>query len=416
METAWLKNFSDTKESFSEHKKETNADFLTTFLKTNPITSVYNVPTDARNEIEPLETIAGSGFDNIKGLYVKTEETEETEETKKVKKDDGSTKNDIDVINDMTLTAVTSLMSLYLAYNLYFNLTVGDKKMLEVEKTLDSIPMKPATNWFVEIVKYINIFVTTSIPTRVKTFIDGNAYFKYRSLFVLFVVLANFTLKPVMTKLTEFFSGLSWQKFKKLFTFNFSSKLNFKNNNIIISILFFFFLTKALYSMFLEQSAGPIVSFIVANPFLFLFCLFIYVIAIYPITVPLSTFVVTCLFIFYGFLSMIYFYYMKSFDATSPYANVSSFSDLFGAINNHMNFGHVVFENQNNMFEKGFAFIFNDIHYLYFLGILASMIPYILKFQSTSMKMYFFALVGLLIAFIGTLKIDGFSAILNIFR
>ena len=231
----------------------------------------------------------------------------------------------------MTLTAVTSLMSLYLAYNLYFNLTVGDKKMLEVEKTLDSIPMKPATNWFVEIVKYINIFVTTSIPTRVKTFIDGNAYFKYRSLFVLFVVLANFTLKPVMTKLTEFFNGLSWQKFKKLFTFKFSSNLNFKNNNILISILFFFFLTKALFSMFLEQSASPIVSFIVANPFLFLFCLFIYVIALYPITVPLSTFAVRCLLIFYGFLSMIYFYYMKSFDATSPYANVSSFSGCPGS-------------------------------------------------------------------------------------
>ena len=216
METAWLKNFSDTKESFIEHKKETNADFLTTFLKTNPITSVYNVPTDARNEIEPLETIAGSGYDNIKGLSVKKEETKET---KKVKEDDGSTKKDIEIINDMTLTAVTSLMSLYLAYNLYFNLTVGDKKMLEVEKTLDSIPMKPATNWFVEIVKYINIFVTTSIPTRVKTFIDGNAYFKYRTLFILFVVLANFTLKPAITKLTEFFKGLSWGKFKKLFTF-----------------------------------------------------------------------------------------------------------------------------------------------------------------------------------------------------
>ena len=415
METEWLKNFSDTKESFSEHKKETNADFLTTFLKTNPITSVYNVPTDARNEIESLETITGSGFDNIKGLYVKKEETQETQETKKTK-DDGSTKKDNEIINDMMLTAVTSLMSLYLAYNLYFNLTVGDKKMLEIDKTLDSIPMKPATNWFVEIVKYINIFVTTSIPTRVKTFIDGNAYFKYRTLFVLFVVLANFTLKPVMTKLTEFFNGLSWQKFKKLFTFNFSSKLNFKNNNIIISILFFFFLTKALYSMFLEQSAGPIVSFIVANPFLFLFCLFIYVIALYPITVPLSTFAVTCLLIFYGFLSMIYFYYMKSFDATSPYANVSSFSELLGAINSHMNFGHVVFENQNNMFEKGFAFIFNDLHYLYFFGILASMIPYILKFQSTTMKMYFFAVLGILMTFIGLLKIDGFSGILNIFR
>lgn len=416
METAWLKNFSDTKESFSEHKKETNADFLTTFLKTNPITSVYNVPTDARNEIEPLETIAGTGFDNIKGLYVKTEEKGEKGETKKVKKNEDSTKQDIEIINDMTLTAVTALMSLYLAYNLYFNLTVGDKKMLEVEKTLDSIPMKPATNWFVEIVKYINIFVTTSIPTRVKTFIDGNAYFKYRTLFVLFVVLANFTLKPAMTKLTEFFKGLSWGKFKKLFTFNFSSKMNFKNNNIIISILFFFFLTKALYSMFLEQSAGPIVSFIVANPFLFLFGLFIYVIALYPITVPLSTFAVTCLLIFYGFLSMIYFYYMKSFDSNSPYANVSSFSELFGAINNHMNFGHVVFEDQNNIFEKGFAFVFNDIHYLYFLGILASMIPYILKFQSTTMKMYFFVIVGILMTLIGVLKIDGFSGIMNIFR
>ena len=417
METAWLKNFSDTTESFTNNTKETTThDFLTTFLKSNPIKSIYDEqPTDARNEIdmkniEPLDTLVGSGFDNVKGISIKKEDEIE-EDTEK--KNQQSLKLDSGIINDMMLTAATSLLSLYLAYNLYFNLTVGDKKMFDVEKTLDSLPMKPATNWFVEIVKNINIFITTSIPTRIKNVIDGNPYFKYRTVFVLFVVLSNFFLKPAITSVMKFFKGLSLKSLKKIFTFN--SKFNLKNNNKIISILFFFFLTKALYSMFLEQRAGPIVSFIVANPILFLIGLFIYVVVLYPITVPLSTIAVTCLVTFYCFFSMIYFYYTETFDATSPYANVSSFSNLFGAINHHMNFGPVLFENQNNTIEKILAFIFNDIHYLYFFGILATTIPFILKMQSTVLQTYFFALVGGLVALCGALKVYGVSGLMNIF-
>jgi hypothetical protein len=430
MDTAWLKSFSDTKESFTNNKKETSTrDFLTTFLKSNPINSVYNEPIDARNEmdrnemdrnemerndVEPLETLSGSGFDNVKGLPTKKEEEEKEKPENTEKDDQQSLKRDSSVINEMMLTAATSLMSLYLAYNLYFNLTVGDKKMLEVEKTLDNIPMKPATNWFVEIVKNVNIFITTSIPSRVKNIIDGNPYFKYRTVFVLLVVLANFLLKPAITSVINYFKGFSLKSLKKLFRFN--TKFSLKGHNIIISILFFFFLTKSLYSMFLEKSAGPIVSFIVANPILFLIGLLIYVVVLFPITVPLSTIAVACLMTFYGFFSMIYFYYMETFDAKSPYANVSSFSELLGAISNHLNFGPVVFENQNNTFEKLFAFVFNDMYYLYFFGILASMIPYIQKLQSTSLKTYFFALVGFLIAFVGALKVYGVSGIMNIFR
>lgn len=396
METAWLKQFSEdgTKESFSNNdnkKKETSANFLKTFLKSNPIKSVYTEkPSDARN-VEPLETISGSGFDNVKGLQ------QPREERKERKNDETATENDKKVIGDMFTTAATTLLSLYLAYNLYFNLTFGDKKIVDIEKTLDSIPMKPATNWFVEIVKNINIFITTSIPSRIKSVVDGNSYFKYRTVFVLFVVLANFVLKPAINKIIKFFEGLSKQKSKNVLKYIF----NYQNNNKIISVLFFFFLTKSLYSMFLEESAGPIVSFIVANPILFLIGLFVYVVVLYPITVPLSTFAVTCLFVFYGFFSMIYFYTTESFDTKSPYANVTSFTELFGAINHHMNFGPVLFENQNSTIEKALAFIFNDIHYLYFFGILAGAIPFILKMQSTVIKTYFSVLVAASLQYAG---------------
>ncbi len=416
METAWLKQFSDdTTESFeNNNKKENTNDFLTTFLKSNPLKSVYTEPpTDARN-VEPLETIGGSGFDNVRGLQQDTEKEEKEREQKEKRKeekveDKKTIENDKQVIGNMLTTAATSLLSLYLAYNLYFNLTVGDKKIVEIEKTLDSIPMKPATNWFVEIVKYINSFITTSIPTRLKSVIDGNPYFKYRTVFVLFVVLANFILKPAVNNIVKFFQGLSKQKPKNVLKYIF----NFKNNNKIISVLFFFFLTKSLYTMFLEESAGPIVSFVVANPILFLVGLFVYVVVLYPITVPLSTFAVTCLFIFYGFLSMIYFYYMESFDAKSPYANVSSFSELFNAMNHHMNFGPVVFENQSNTMEKAFAFVFNDIHYLYLFGILVSTIPFVLRMRSSVMQTYIFVIVGALMALCGAFKVYGVSGLLN---
>jgi hypothetical protein len=408
METAWLKNFSDTKEPFAE--EETNAEnFLTTFLKSNPIKSVYNEPIDTRNQIEPLDTLAGAaGFDNIKGLSIESKEDKKEKaekEEKDEKENEKSTKNDFGVINEMMLSIATSLLSLYLAYNLYFNLTVGDKKMIQVEQTLDKIPMKPATNWFVEIVKNINIFITTSIPTWIIAGINGNSYFKYRTVFVLFVIMASIVLKPAITNIIKFFEGLARQTSKTVFKYIF----NYQKNNKIVSFLFFFFLTKSLYSMFLEQSAGPIVSFIVANPILFLIGLFIYVVVLYPITVPISTFAVTCLLIFYGFCSMLYYYYTETFDAKSPYAGVSSLSELFGAINNHMNFGPVMFEDQNNMIEKVLAFLFNDIHYLYFFGILMSTIPFILKMHSSVMKTYLLAIVGSLTALCGAFKVYGFS-------
>jgi hypothetical protein len=420
METAWLKQFSDTTESFennnnnnNNNKKESSTnDFLTTFLKSNPLKSVYTEPPSDTRNVEPLETIGGSGFDNVKGLQEEEAEKkrEQREKIKEEKAEDkAAIQNDKEVIGDMFTTAATSLLSLYLAYNLYFNLTAGDKKIVEIEKTLDSIPMKPATNWFVEIVKNINSFITTSIPTRLKSVIDGNPYFKYRTVFVLFVVLANFILKPAVNSIIQFFEGLSKQKSKNVLKYIF----NYQNNNKIISVLFFFFLTKSLYTMFLEESAGPIVSFIVANPILFLIGLFVYVVVLYPITVPLSTFAVTCLFIFYGFFSMIYFYNTESFDAKSPYANVSSFFELFSAMNHHMNFGPVLFENQNNAIEKALAFVFNDIHYLYFFGILAGAIPFLLRMKSSVMQTYFFVTVGALMALCGAFKVYGVSGLFN---
>lgn len=113
---------------------------------------------------------------------------------------------------------------------------------------------------------------------------------------------------------------------------------------------------------------------------------------------------------------MIYFYTTESFDTKSPYANVTSFTELFGAINHHMNFGPVLFENQNSTIEKALAFIFNDIHYLYFFGILAGAIPFILKMQSTVIKTYFSVLVAALFAICGALKVYGVSGIMNMFR
>lgn len=272
METAWLKQFSEdgTKESFSNNdnkKKETSANFLKTFLKSNPIKSVYTEkPSDARN-VEPLETISGSGFDNVKGLQQPREEKNKKarEERKERKNDETATENDKKVIGEMFTTAATTLLSLYLAYNLYFNLTVGDKKIVDIEKTLDNIPMKPATNWFVEIVKNINIFITTSIPSRIKSVVDGNSYFKYRTVFVLFVVLANFVLKPAINNVIKFFEGLSKQNSKNVLKYIF----NYQNNNKIISVLFFFFLTKSLYSMFLEERGSDCLFYCGEPDFIF---------------------------------------------------------------------------------------------------------------------------------------------------
>ena len=396
MSTEWIKNFShETKENFENNTKSEKK------MKPPILKSVYLEPTDARNTVEPLDTITGSGFDNVKGLKIESPKAE------KLQKEPPNTDNKI--LGEMTIALVTSFVSFYLAYNLYFNLTVEDSKLFEIEKKLDDIPMKPATNWFVEIVKNVTTWITTSIPTRIKTFIDSNSYFKYRSIFVLFLILGNIYLKPVIKNIIRFFEGLAKQKKNTVFKYIFG----YKNNNKLISILFFFFLTQALYTMFLEGGVGPIVSFIVANPILFVVGLFVYVVVLYPITVPLSTFAVTCLLIFYCFVSMVYFYFTEKFDAKSPYANVTSFSELLAAINNHLNFGPVIMENQSNKIEKLFAFLLNDIHYLYFIGVFASIIPIVMKIQSSVLKTYLFVLVG---AIIGLLSISKYSGLGEIFE
>ena len=92
---------------------------------------------------------------------------------------------------------------------------------------------------------------------------------------------------------------------------------------------------------------------------------------------------------------------------------MSSFSELFGAINHHMNFGPVLFENQNNTMEKALAYIFNDIQYLYFFGILVGAIPFLLQIKSSVMQTYFFVIVGALMALCGAFKVYGVSGLLN---
>jgi hypothetical protein len=441
MTTSWIKGNFSIKEGFEDKKKTTSpGDNLTQFLKSNPLKSIYdNKNKNARNtlldevpldelpldevpmtdidqidpvnevSIEPLDTIGGTGFDNIKGIAIPKEviiEDDDDETTKNDRKKNNQA--DAIIISNMSTSFVTLGFTFFAAYNLYFNfIEVG--KSIDVEKILNKLPAYAVTQWFAKIVILVYEFITTSIPKTIQWFINYQSFFKYRTLFVLLLVFSYFLIKTISSTVTSFIKGLFKQKMSTILGYIF----NFKNNNKLVSLLFFFFIIKALFSIFTEPGS-PILSFIVANPFLFLIALFIYIVVLYPITVSFSTFAITGLFMFYCFFSMIYFYFSfdKIDDDSSPFKGIVTFSDLLNVINNHLNFtAPVITGNANNIFEKMVSFLLNDIHYLYIFLALLSLLPSILKLHSISLQAYFFSIFGILIGLLSAFKIYGFSGI-----
>lgn len=295
---------------------------------------------------EPLDTITGSGFDNIKGLSLEEDEEEEEEEEKEDNKDDMPT------VWNIINTSVLALASLYLAYNLIFNITDGNVEIPKINDGNNALTML-----FTKIVNFI-----TSCITGVLNFTKNmSPYFGYKTIFILFLVLSNLLLTPFVSNITTFFKGLSKQKSKNVLRYLF---LNFKKQNKLLSILFFFFLLKAVYTLATDKG-GPITAFFVANPFLSLLALFLYVVFLYPITIPLASFAIYCVLIYYCFFTMIQKYFTGSLGP--QYSSASSFSELLTMITDLIN--------------KGTTGI-KDLHYIYLFVILLSLIPMIAKIHS----------------------------------
>ena len=301
---------------------------------------------------EPLDTITGSGFDNINGLSLEEEEEEEEEEDDDEDEKRKKQKNDISSVWTIINTSVLALASLYLAYNLIFNITDGNVEIPKINDGNNAITML-----FTKIVN----FITTCITGVLNFTKNMSPYFGYKTIFILFLVVSNLLLRPFVSNITEFFKGLSKQKSKNILRYLF---LNFKKQNTLLSVLFFFFLLKAVYTLATDKG-GPITAFFVANPFLSLLALFLYVVFLYPITIPLASFAIYCILIYYCFFTMIQKYFTGSLGP--QYSSASSFSELLTMITDLIN--------------KGTTGI-KDLHYVYLIVILLSFIPLIAKIHS----------------------------------
>jgi hypothetical protein len=405
--TAWIKETGkeSNKSKTSAAVSTENFTPLSNLIKSKPIKSVYiEEPTDARNQIEwaeplddntveGLDTITGSKFDNIKGLVF---EKPPKVVQKKVKED---TKSDDAIIKEMANIVVTALVALFMSYNLYFNFTNGSE-IVKLEDKFDKLPLKEGSG----IINTFNNIMSTSLPAFAHSVVNNNSYFKYRTLFVCLLYFCYRLFQTVVSDAYVFITGLLKQTWSSLFRYLF----NFKGKNKVISILFFFFLTKNLYSMFTEQG-GHVVSFVIANPFLSALLLFIYVVVIYPITVSLSTFVIYCLVAFYSMLSIIYFYFINDFDPKSPYYGVKSLGELFEAITSHLDVSdtHVIFEKSDNRIENFFKMLWHNFHYSYIIMLFLTIIPSILKLQSVSYKIYAGCITTTILIFFSAMKYYG---------
>lgn len=403
--TAWIKEKAVTKEK-ENTKENTKENFapLSNLLKTKPIKSVYiDEPSDARNEIqwtepiddntiEGLDTITGSKFDNIKGLEFAKPKYAPKVLAKENKSDDKA-------IGKIANIVVTSLVALFMSYNLYFNFTNGSE-IIKIDDKIEKIPLKEGSG----IVNSFNNIMSTSLPAIAHSAVNNNSYFKYRTLFVLLLIFCYRLLQAVVAVAYGFIFGLFRQNSTSLFRYLFS----FKGNNKFVSILFFFFLTKNIYAMFTEQG-GPVVSFVIANPFLFVILLFIYVVVLYPITVSLSTFVIYCLVTFYCMFSIVYFYFTQDFVPNSPYHGVKSLSELFDAINTHLSVSdtHVLFKNSDSSIEKFFKMLWQNFHYSYIIIVFLTLIPSIMKLHFTASKIYIGVITSIVVLFCSAMKYYG---------
>jgi hypothetical protein len=347
--------------------------------------------------LEPFDSDEGLNedeIDNIKdfGTPAEAPDVDIANPEDKAVESEPNIDKDISAIQRILQSLVTILLTVHITFVWYRNLTQGTSEAA-FYKNLEFVDkFSFITEYFYNIVKFIDIFLIEKLSNYSKLLID-NTFLKDRTLFfAIFAVSAT-----IANYLIDFIKVLYAQISNKKFDIR-----KLPGPTTLFTVLYFGFVVYGLIDLF--SKGGAVSQFMVANPIYALIVVIIRVSMLYVFTLGGLPFV---FFIYISYYSIV----GTTIDPNSLYAQIKDSFGFYKSIYSIVNLKHVFFELQEdspvkNMFERGLRWIFGKLVYVLLLAGLIPAFKTALKLHTPTIKAAFIGILLLVVGGIAKYAID----------
>jgi hypothetical protein len=392
-----------------------------TGLVLDPLTSIYDKT--IRNIEEEYEKYAGA-FSTIEGfeyeidntpIYAQpdTDQEPEPEPVEDEKEEEPQSISDEDksklmeTIYDIFVKIITTLATLFVAYNIYYNVK-NTGKQIDVHNSIEFTSFGPfylLTGALLKSVKFFEDGLLVTIPTYLKFLLNQSQIFSDRTLFVIMFGVASYMvnyLKTEYIRLYNFFGKKELTQ-KSIYEFLFKTE----GNKIVYGFLKMVFVYYFMFNNFSiwDPEAGftyntGMVFFKAIGFILWLILIIVCFSSIFKPMVSFANFI-------FMFIVLFYSGFCIAYDIKS--LNPRKIIDTIRTMNFDMNMNNVIFDSQTDneyeqIFESGFKGLFKFVPYGIMVYAFAQVIPDIMNIGMDSAK---WTMMGLVIASIIGISVSG---------
>lgn len=433
MTTKWVDGINDELEETTTREtttRETTTRETTkskwTGLVVEPLTSIYDkVIKDIETE---YETYAKS-FSNTKEgfeyeidntpIYAmpgpedeKVQEEEEEEETPVKEAPPPSMTEDersklMTTIANIVIKVVTVLATLFVTYNLYYNMKKTGKQ-IDFYSGLNFLSFGPfyvLTNAMLKTVKFFDDAMTDVIPSYLQKLIDYTTTFSDRTMFIMMSMIASIIVTYLKGEIARIYDFLFKNKMttKSLFKFLFKTEGNKSVAGLHKAVFIYYYLFNNFSIWDPEAGITYNTGMIFFKSIGFLFWLIFVIVCFAAIFKPMLSFTT---FIHFG---IVFFYSMFCIPYDTKTWSLTTTINTMRSMSFDMNMNNVLFDpytdnEYKQMFESGYKGLFKLLPYGVMIYAFAAVIPDIMKIGADGVK---WTMLSLAVASILGISVSG---------
>ena len=307
------------------------------------------------------------------------------------------------IIYDIFIKILTTLATLFVAYNIYYNVK-NTGKQFDVHDNIEFMSFGPfylLTGALLKSVKFFEDGLLVTIPTYLKFFLNQSQIFSDRTLFGIMLFVASFMVNYLKTEWSRLYNFLFKQELTQnsIQTFLFKTEGNKAVYGILKTVFVYYFLFNN-FSIW-DPEAGftyntGMVFFKASGFILWLILIIVCFSSIFKPMVSFANFIFMFIVLFYSGFCIAYD--IKSF-------NPRKIINAIRTMNFDMNINNVIFDSQTDneykqIFESGFKGLFKLVPYGIMVYAFAQVIPDIMNIGLDSAKWTMLGIVSTAIIWI----------------
>jgi hypothetical protein len=392
-----------------------------TGLVLDPLTSIYDKT--MRNIEEEYEKYSGA-FSTIEGFKYEIDNTPiyaqpdpdqepEPEPVADEKEEEPSSISDeeksklMEMIYDIIVKILTTLATLFVAYNIYYNVK-NTGKQIDVHNTIEFTSFGPfylLTGALLKSVKFFEDGMLVTIPTYLKFFLNQSRIFSDRTLFIIMFGVASYMVNYLKNEYVRLYNFLFKKDItkKSIYNFLFKAEGNKAVYGFLKSVFVYYFVFNNFSIWDPEAGFTYNTGMVFFKALGFIIWLILIIVCFSSIFKPMVSF---ANFIFM-FIVLFYSGFCIAYDIKS--LNPKTIINTIRSINFNMNINNVIFDSQTGneyeqIFESGYKGLFKFVPYGIMIYAFAQVIPDILNIGVENAK---WTMLGLVIASIIGIGVRG---------